>query len=310
MDMNNKTEFPNGVWPVMLTTFDADGNVDYTGLERLIKWYENEGVAGIFAVCQSSEMFQLSLDERINIATFVKKKANVPVIASGHVSYSIEEQLKELNAIAKTGVDAIIFISSLLAKEDEDDKLLLERLKKLTESLEYDVPLGIYECPYPYKRVLSDEIISWCVASEKFYFIKDTCCDIERIKRRLDIMKNSRMKLFNANTATLLESVRYGASGYSGVMANFHPALYEWMLRHYQDQKNTVEELSAVLTMCSYIEMKNYPQNAKYALQEMGLSIDLMTRKINSNGMSPTLEGEVRQLNYLSGIWKKRLKLI
>ena len=56
--------------------------------------------------------------------------------------------------------------------------------------------------------------------------------------------------------------------------------------------------------------MKNYPQNAKYALQEMGLSIDLMTRKINSNGMSPTLEGEVRQLNYLSGIWKKRLKLI
>ena len=121
------------VWPVMLTTFDADGNVDYTGLERLIKWYENEGVAGIFAVCQSSEMFQLSLDERINIATFVKKKANVPVIASGHVSYSIEEQVKELNAIAKTGVDAIIFISSLLAKEDEDDKLLLERLKKLTK---------------------------------------------------------------------------------------------------------------------------------------------------------------------------------
>lgn len=98
--------------------------------------------------------------------------------------------------------------------------------------------------------------------------------------------------------------------GIAGVMANFHPALYEWMLRHYQDQKNTVEELSAVLTMCSYIEMKNYPQNAKYALQEMGLSIDLMTRKINSNGMSPTLEGEVRQLNYLSGIWKKRLKLI
>ena len=50
--MNNKTEFPNGVWPVMLTTFDADGNVDYTGLERLIKWYENEGVAG-FLQCAS-----------------------------------------------------------------------------------------------------------------------------------------------------------------------------------------------------------------------------------------------------------------
>ena len=44
------------------------------------------------------------------------------------------------------------------------------------------------------------------------------------------------MKLYNANTSTLLESMKYGAAGYSGVMANFHPALYAWLLENWEKE--------------------------------------------------------------------------
>ena len=44
----------NGVWPVMLTPFTDTGRVDYKALEALIQWYEERGVSGLFAVCQSS----------------------------------------------------------------------------------------------------------------------------------------------------------------------------------------------------------------------------------------------------------------
>jgi len=50
------------VWPVMLTPFTDTGGVDYNGLRNLIEWYEQAGVDGFFAVCQSSEMFFLSLE--------------------------------------------------------------------------------------------------------------------------------------------------------------------------------------------------------------------------------------------------------
>ena len=43
-----------GVWPVMLTPFTESGEVDYTSLERLVEWYEENGVQGLFATCQSS----------------------------------------------------------------------------------------------------------------------------------------------------------------------------------------------------------------------------------------------------------------
>ena len=56
--------FNNGVWPVMLTPFTDDNRVDYDSLEKLINWYIENGVAGLFADCQSSEMFFLSLEVR------------------------------------------------------------------------------------------------------------------------------------------------------------------------------------------------------------------------------------------------------
>ena len=76
------------LWPVMLTPFTASGEVDYDALARMIDWYEEAGTTGLFAICQSSEVFYLSLAERVKIASFVKKRAHVPVIASGHTSYS------------------------------------------------------------------------------------------------------------------------------------------------------------------------------------------------------------------------------
>ena len=56
-------KFPNGMWPVMLTPLQQNGDVDYPALEELINWYIKEGSSGLFAVCQSSEMFYLSMEE-------------------------------------------------------------------------------------------------------------------------------------------------------------------------------------------------------------------------------------------------------
>ena len=143
--MNNK--FPGGVWPVMLTPFTSEREVDYPALEKLVDWYIDNGVDGLFAVCQSSEMFYLTLEERVAIATCVLKAAagRVPVIASGHVSDSLEEQIIEINAMAKTGVDAVILITNRLAKENESDDVWMENCKKI---LDNKIQLSIIKSKY------------------------------------------------------------------------------------------------------------------------------------------------------------------
>ena len=62
-----------GFIPVMLTPFKNDGSIDYSGLKKLTELYIESGASGLFANCLSSEMFELSEVERIELINQVIK---------------------------------------------------------------------------------------------------------------------------------------------------------------------------------------------------------------------------------------------
>jgi len=142
-----------------------------------------------------------------------------------------------------------------------------------------DTLLGFYECPYPYKRLISPEMTRFAVESGRFGFLKDTSCRMGDIKTKLEIAKGSNFKLFNANAATLLDSLRAGAAGYSGVMTNFHADLYAWLCANWKKNGELAEELQAFIGLAAVIEYQLYPVNAMYALQGEGLPFKLVSRR-------------------------------
>lgn len=289
-----------GVWPVVLTPFDEGGGIDYPALEALIAWYEAAGVSGLFAVCQSSEMFFLSLRERAALAAFCKAHAHVPVVASGHVSTDVRDQAEELLAVSRSGVDAVVLLTNRLVPEGADSRAWCDALDRLLAMLPEDMRLGLYECPYPYKWVLGERELAHCAQTGRFDFLKDTCCDIERIRARIALLRGSGLALYNANTATLLASLQAGATGFSGVMVNFHPDLYVWLCEHFREDTPTVRALQAGLTMCAMIEGDGYPVNAKAGLQMEGLPITTYTRARDARVMTAHRLDEVEQLRTLS----------
>ena len=83
-----KKMIPNGVYPTMITPFTKDNKIDYAAVEALINWYAGKKVDGIFAICQSSEIFFLSFEERLELLHFVMQHTpkNISIVASGHVA--------------------------------------------------------------------------------------------------------------------------------------------------------------------------------------------------------------------------------
>ena len=297
IDTINKT---SGVWPVMLTPFTEDNQVDAEGLKFLVEWYIQNNVSGLFAACQSSEIFNLSLRERLNIARITIEQTNgrVPIVASGNTSDSLQDQADELNSMWKLGADAVVLLSNRLAGRHENAQVWIENLKKLLDLLDPDMKLGIYECPYPYKRVISPEEMEAIIASGRFCFIKDTCSDSLVIRRKLAQMKGTRIRLFNANTTTLLGSLRDGADGYCGVMANFHPELYVWLCSNIRNKN--AEKVSDVLTMCSLIEKQLYPTNAKWHLRNLrNVPIQDYCRVQDSSLLTETFKQEITAMERL-----------
>ena len=272
-----------GIVSVMLTPFDQGGGIDYASLGRLIEWYIAHRVDVLFAVCQSSEMFALSLEERVALSRFVIGRAagRVPVVSSGHISQSREQQLEELTAIASTGPDAVILITNRLDPDNQGEAAFLGNLDWLLARLPAAMPLGLYECPAPYRRLLSDSEISTCARSGRFVALKDVCCNLERITRRLRLVEGTPLSIINANGTIALEAIKAGSRGYSGVFTNVHPDLYAWMYRHWQSHPALAEELSEFLVLASVSELMGYPAMAKLALKKLGVVSTIKCRVID-----------------------------
>lgn len=302
--MNN---IANGVYPVMITPFTADNRIDWDAVDRIVEFYANKGCHGIFAVCQSSEMFFLSEDERVELAERVvaAAKGRMCVVASGHTSEKKEDQLRELKRIASTGVDAVVMISCRLAGQDEDDGVLIRNMDDILKEIP-DVTFGMYECPCPYKRLLSEKVLSHMADTGRFAFIKDTCCDADLIAERVRLLRG-RIKLFNANCATMLETLISGAAGFSGIMANFHPDLLVWLYDRYRDEPEKAKILAAQLSIMSGVERNMHPVGAKYHMNLENVPMTLKTRVTDDSKFGKIQKHEIDDLFIIEGELRKWL---
>lgn len=284
-----------GVYPTMITPYNKNGEIDYVAVRSIVEWYIEKGCKGIFAVCQSSEMAFLTLDERVELASKVVEYAagRINVVASGHCGHTIKEQIHEINEISKTGIDAFVLVSNRLDLHNEGDNVWIENAQKLLAGLETDIPLGIYECPMPYKRLLTEKILKWCIETNRFKFIKDTCCNPDMLEERLNLLKDSGIMIFNANAQTLLHSLEHGAAGYSGVMANFHPEFYSWLCDHIEDER--AEAVQGYLAYTAFSESMAYPVTAKYHMNLIGISMELDSRSRKKSEFNNYQKDIVRQ---------------
>ena len=158
---------------------------------------------------------------------------------------------------------------------DEDFKKQLEKILNTTDN----IPLGLYECPMPYKRLVSPSLMNWLGSTNRFLYHKDTSCNIDQIKEKIDAIKDSPLGLFNANTPTGILSMKEGAMGLSPVAANYYPELFAYLLKNYSKPDNNYEKVESLVTLLDSIaDGKHYPLLAKITLGKRGLKIKPITR--------------------------------
>jgi 4-hydroxy-tetrahydrodipicolinate synthase len=282
MENSKMTHKIEGIIPVMLTPFTDQGEIDYPGLERLIEWYLDKGADALLAIAQSSEMQFLTLAERAALAHFVVKQVagRVPVVVSGHISDDPFSQLEELMAAAKTGADGIVLVTNHLDPKGAGTKTLRGNLNWLMERLPSDLPLGLYECPSPYRRLLTDEELKLCIDSGRFVLLKDVSCDLATVKQRVAFAEGSPLAIINANAAIAYDAMRAGARGFAGVFTNFHPDLYQWLRTSGPRHPDLAEEINTFLVVAAVSELLGYPALAKMYHQRIGTFNSIRCRVI------------------------------
>lgn len=265
---------PRGFIPVMLTPFHDDLSVDYSTLRYLCDYYIEQGAVGLFANCLSSEMYELTDEERMAvIKTVVDQTAGrVSVVATGTFGGNIEEMASFTNQVYSLGVDAVIILNNQFVTEEESDEVFLARMKRWME-LTPGVPFGIYECPVPYKRLVSIPVLTELLASGRLCYHKDTSLSIEQVKAKIQAGTGTRFGVYDAYMVHAKASLEAGSMGLSCIQGNFFPNLLaDFCLR-------PSEDFQAFLTENMELMHSAYPTSAKYVMQKQGFPISLATRR-------------------------------
>ncbi len=71
------------------------------------------------------------------------------------------------------------------------------------------------------------------------------------INEKLRAVDGMGLKIFNANSASLLETLKMGCAGFSGVMANFHPEIYSWLCKNFEKEPEKAKKIQAFLGFAS-----------------------------------------------------------
>ena len=202
-------ENPTGIFSLMLTPYNDDKTIDWATYEEYCDWQVAQGVEHLFAVCGSSEMTALTLDERIKLAEITaKRKGDTTIVASANIEPSWFAQVEEVKRMSQTGVDGIVFTTKGFGGEFNEDRLV-NYIGELCQHT--DLPVFMYEFPGFQPHLISGEVYGKLVKECGIMGIKDTTCTMEGITPKIDAKGDS--CIIQANMPFLFEAYKAGARG-------------------------------------------------------------------------------------------------
>jgi N-acetylneuraminate lyase len=235
-----------GIFPALLTPFDASGKIDEASLRKLVSFNIAKGVDGFYVCGSTGEAFLLSHDERKRILeTVVSEVAGrVSVICHiGAISTDFTIQLGK-HALA-VGADAVSSIPPFYYKFSSDEVLGFYR--DLADAIE--LPVIPYNFPALSGVTLTGVLIRKLREHPRIAGVKFTSSDLFQLER----MKKDDPDLivYNGFDEMFLAGMAMGADGAIGSTYNFMPEKFlgirERMLagdlpgaRALQDQANEV----------------------------------------------------------------------
>lgn len=200
---NNK----DGIYSLMLTPFFEDRSIDYNTYEKYADWQVEQGVDHLFAVCGSSEMRELSLEERLKLAELtVKHKGNTTVVATANIEATKEENIEEVKKMEQTGVDGLVLTTKGMGDDDEGFVAYIRELASHTT-----LPVFLYEFPGYQPCAISGKAYNELTKDGLVWGIKDTTCTMEGIGAKIDNKNDS--TVIQANMPYLWDAYVAGARG-------------------------------------------------------------------------------------------------
>ena len=214
---------PKGIIVPLLTPVDAQENVNYEQLDKLVDHVIEGGVDGIFVMGTSGEFARFTMEERAQIIRAVVKRTNgrVPVYAG--VSDCGERLVKmHIKNAADAGVDAVVTTVPYYFPTVSEK----EMISFFTNIADFSpVPVVMYNIPVTVGAAISCRVISEVCSHPNIVSIKDSSGDALYLDKLLARFQREDFTVLVGDESLLLPGYQKGVDGCIPSMANPFPRL-------------------------------------------------------------------------------------
>jgi 4-hydroxy-tetrahydrodipicolinate synthase len=169
-----------GVFPALLTPFDANDQVDLAMYEKNLDAQVEAGIHGIIIGGSLGEASTLSLDEKELLVRFsVKKLAGKLPVIMNIAEGSTKDAIQQAKLAKEWGADGIMLLPPMRYKAD--DREVVEYFKAVAANT--DLPIMIYNNPVDYKIDVTLDMFEELSAIPHINAIKESTRDVTNITR-------------------------------------------------------------------------------------------------------------------------------
>lgn len=252
----------------IVTPMNADGSLDFEGLNQLIDWHIAEGTDSIVIAGTTGESATVSVEEHCALikATVAHAKGRIPIIA-GAGANSTAEAIKLTRFAKEAGADATLQVVPYYNRPTQEG--MYQHFKAIAEAV--DLPVILYNVPGRTVADMSNETILRLAAIPNIIGVKDATGNIGRGYDLLRLAPES-FAVYSGDDPTAMALMLGGGAGNISVTANVAPRDMADMCRAAiaGDIAKAVELNNKMFPLHQKLFVEPNPVPVKWALAEMG----------------------------------------
>lgn len=263
-----------GVYPALVTPFNASGELDLDALGRVLDFVIAAGAAGIVVLGSTGEFYACSDAERRQVLAHAHEivAGRVPLIAGTNAA-GTREVITHTRGAREIGYDAVLLAPPFYALPSQRE--LARHFQTVLEAV--DIPVVLYNFPARTGVGIGYEVLDALVEDPNLIGIKESSGDIGRLHGLLERYG----RLGDAFTVIcgcddqILEYCAWGVRAWIGGAASFapreHVAVLEAALAG--DLAAARTQLQRLLPLLASMEGGGYTQKAKLGCALAGVPV-------------------------------------
>jgi len=253
----------------LVTPMNADGDIDWPALERLVELHIDAGTSALGVVGTTGESSTLSHAEHCEVIRFTARQAGgrIPIVA-GTGSNSTREAIELSAAAAEAGADATLSVVPYYNRPTQEG--MFQHFATIARAV--NLPMILYNVPSRTGCDLSNDTVLRLSQIENIVGLKDATGDVARGAALIKSLPSS-FAVYSGDDPTALDLMRVGAKGNISVTANIEPNAVAEMCRAALngdfDAAAAVDQRLSVLNAVLFIEPNPIP--VKWAMGFRGV---------------------------------------